>query len=182
MKKIYVLLLLGCFVLDTKAKRLPQLLLTNWQTLNDEQGRFICSFPEGFDYATEDDVLWYSIQTDSVTVEIHHTWPVNSLTPKSSPNSNIDPVAQALNSFTYLVHATDGQIINQSTVYTNAKMGREIELTYYKTEDLLTLRRLFIRVYWDSARMHVFSLEAATTYDSTLSVYRDLLFNSIQFY
>jgi len=159
-------------------------LVTNWQSINDAQGRFICDFPAGYAYHTEADVLFYAARADSITLEIHHAFEIVPILPLSGNTpSIISPISQALNAYAgYLVQITNGQVVNQTDINTNGKVGREINLTYYDSSNSIVLRRIFMRVYWDGSKMHVFSLEAETTYDATLTLYKDMLFNSIQFY
>jgi len=128
-------------------------------------------------------MVFYAIKVDSITLEVHHAFDPSSVPLTLASPTNLSPIGQALTAYTaYLVQITNGQVMNQTAINTNGKVGREIELTYHDSDNSTVLRRIWMRVYWDGSKMHVFSLEAETTYDATLTLYKDMLFNSIQFY
>lgn len=176
-------LLIICFTANIVfGKTLPKpLLLTNWSLISNTLGSFQCNFPDDHLYHIEDDSYFYSIEADSITLGIHYAYDSSLLMARKSALTN-DPIEQALNTYTsYLDQVIGGQIISQSTITTNGKIGREIHATYYDSGSPLVLRRIYMRVYWDGNNMHVFSLEAKTTFDTTLAIYKDMVFNSIQF-
>lgn len=76
-----------------------------------------------------------------------------------------------------LVQVTNGQLINQSVIFTNSYEGREIILDYTDSDNQLI--KMFVRFYWLNGNMYTFSVSSPPGDLSAFFAAKQVVFNSI---
>jgi hypothetical protein len=173
------LLLTLLFVSATPAR------LVNWTTVNVPLGNCSFQFPQGYHLEPGEQQAFYSAQADNLTFQMQCVNSANLVSVATAASRTRLASAMPddrLNLFvTYLAQATRGQVISQYSMYTQNRLGREVELTYAEPESDQTTR-MVVRFYWINDVMYVFALSAPTQHTNALRIARNTLFNSIIFY